>query len=120
MRPLLLWYPGRADDDHHGGGGARAMPLPNPPDLPDIGSPASTVLNGTDEVQLGAMVINQLRGQNAILEDPEITEYLNALGSEARDPGTGWRAPLPVSSPFATLPSMHLHCLAVSSVSTPG
>jgi beta-barrel assembly-enhancing protease len=54
---------------------------PNPPDLPDIGSPAAAVLNGTDEYQLGAMVIHQLRDQNAIIEDPEITEYLNALGS---------------------------------------
>jgi predicted Zn-dependent protease len=54
---------------------------PNPPDLPDIGSPASAVLSGTDEYQLGAMVIHQFREQNAILEDPEITEYLNALGA---------------------------------------
>jgi len=55
--------------------------LPNQQDLPDIGSPAAAVLNGTDEYQLGAMVIHQLRDQNAILDDPEITEYLNALGS---------------------------------------
>lgn len=52
-----------------------------PLDLPDIGSPASAVLSGTDEYQLGAMVIHQLRDQNAIIEDPEITEYLNALGA---------------------------------------
>ena len=55
--------------------------LPNPPDLPDIGSPASAVLSGSDEYQLGAMVIQQIRDQNGILEDPEVTEYLNALGS---------------------------------------
>jgi beta-barrel assembly-enhancing protease len=53
---------------------------PAPPDLPDIGSPASALLSGTDEYQLGAMVIHQLREQNAIIEDPEITEYLNAVG----------------------------------------
>ena len=58
-----------------------AADQPNPPDLPDIGSPASAVLSGTDEYQLGAMVIHQLRQQNAIIEDPEITEYLNAVAS---------------------------------------
>src|SRR5215467_11319366 len=57
-------------------------PGPNPPDLPDIGSPASAVLSGTDEYQLGAMVIHQLRQQNAIIEDPEVTEYLNAVASQ--------------------------------------
>src|SRR5882672_1342791 len=55
--------------------------LPNPPELPDIGSPASAILNGSDEYQLGAMVIQQIRDQNGILEDPEVTEYLNALAS---------------------------------------
>src|SRR6201996_8769065 len=57
-------------------------PPPNPPELPDIGSPASAVLSGTDEYQLGAMVIHQLRQQNAIIEDPEITEYLNAVAAK--------------------------------------
>ncbi len=54
---------------------------PAAPDLPDIGSPAAAVLSGSDEYQLGAMVIHQLRQQNALMEDPEITEYLNALGA---------------------------------------
>jgi len=53
---------------------------PSTPELPDIGSPAGTILSGSDEVQLGAMVINQFRDQGMIIEDPEITEYLNAVG----------------------------------------
>jgi predicted Zn-dependent protease len=57
-------------------------PPPAAPDLPDMGSPAAAVLSGTDEYQLGAMVVHQLRDQNAIIEDPEVTEYLNALGSK--------------------------------------
>jgi beta-barrel assembly-enhancing protease len=52
-----------------------------PVELPDIGSPASAVLSGTDEYQLGAMVIHQIRQQNGILEDPEVTEYLNAVAA---------------------------------------
>lgn len=47
-----------------------------------MGSPASAVLSGTEESQLGAMVINQFRQQNALLEDPEITEYLDSVGSK--------------------------------------
>jgi predicted Zn-dependent protease len=81
MRPLLLCILAALTTITTVAAGQEPTPLPNPPDLPDIGSPAAAVLNGTDEYQLGAMVIHQLRDQNAIIEDPEITEYLNALGS---------------------------------------
>jgi predicted Zn-dependent protease len=81
MRPLLLCILAAMTTITTVAAAQQTMPLPNPPDLPDIGSPAAAVLNGTDEYQLGAMVIHQLRDQNAIVEDPEITEYLNALGS---------------------------------------
>jgi predicted Zn-dependent protease len=49
-------------------------------DLPDMGSPAAAVLSHTDEYRLGAMVAHQLRDQNALLEDPEISEYMNSVG----------------------------------------
>jgi predicted Zn-dependent protease len=49
-------------------------------DLPDMGSPAAAVLSHTDEYRLGAMVAHQLRDQNALLEDPEISEYLQSVG----------------------------------------
>jgi len=49
-------------------------------DLPDLGSPAATVLSQTDEYRLGAMVAKELRDQNALLEDPEISEYINNIG----------------------------------------
>jgi predicted Zn-dependent protease len=81
MRPFLLCILAALTTITTVAAGQEPTPLPNPPDLPDIGSPAAAVLNGTDEYQLGAMVIHQLRDQNAIIEDPEITEYLNALGS---------------------------------------
>jgi len=50
-------------------------------DLPDMGSPAAAVLSHTDEYRLGAMVAHQLRDQNALLEDPEVSEYMNSVGS---------------------------------------
>jgi beta-barrel assembly-enhancing protease len=50
-------------------------------DLPDIGSPASSVLTLEDEYRIGLQVVRQLRDEGQIIEDPEATEYLQALGS---------------------------------------
>jgi predicted Zn-dependent protease len=59
-------------------------PLMNLPaagsDRPDMGSPAQTVLSTMDEYYLGAMVTKELRDQNALIEDPEIGEYINGVG----------------------------------------
>jgi predicted Zn-dependent protease len=49
-------------------------------DLPDLGRPASAVLTKSDEFRLGAMVAKELRDQNALIEDPEISEYINTIG----------------------------------------
>jgi predicted Zn-dependent protease len=58
-------------------------------DLPDIGSPAEAMMTLDDEYQIGRMVVRGLRDQDQILEDPEISEYVNAIGhrlsSEAHD-----------------------------------
>jgi predicted Zn-dependent protease len=57
--------------------------------LPDMGSPENAVLSKTDEYQIGLMAMRQLRGQDLILEDPELTDYIQHLGSrlaaQARD-----------------------------------
>ncbi|MBV8405003.1 MAG: M48 family metalloprotease, partial [Gammaproteobacteria bacterium] len=61
-----------------------SQPILNAPvsgsDLPDLGSPAATVLTQNDEYLLGAMVAKQLRDQSALLEDPEVSEYINNIG----------------------------------------
>lgn len=49
-------------------------------DLPDIGSPASQALSLTDEYKIGLMIVRQLRESGQIVEDPEINEYLQAVG----------------------------------------
>jgi predicted Zn-dependent protease len=49
-------------------------------DLPDLGSPAAQALSKSDEYRLGAMIAHELRDQNALLEDPEISEYINGIG----------------------------------------
>jgi predicted Zn-dependent protease len=50
-------------------------------DLPDIGSGANSTLPLNDEYQLGRMVVRGLRDQGLILEDPEVTDYIQALGN---------------------------------------
>jgi predicted Zn-dependent protease len=64
---------------------SNSMPLnlgapPAGSDLPDMGSPASTVLSRQDEAMLGAMVAKELRDQNVLIEDPEVSEYINSVG----------------------------------------
>ena len=49
-------------------------------DLPDMGSPAETVLSKSDEFRLGAMVAKEIRDQNGLIEDPEVSEYINDIG----------------------------------------
>ena len=58
-------------------------------DLPDIGSPASSSLSLDDEFRIGLQVVRQLRDEGQILEDPESTEYLQALGSRLVAQATG-------------------------------
>src|SRR3954465_847705 len=58
-------------------------------DLPDIGSPASSSLTLDDEYHIGLQVVRQLRDEGQIIEDPEATEYLNALGSRIVAQATG-------------------------------
>src|SRR5262252_9307369 len=63
---------------------SNAQPLRTLPssgsDLPDLGSPAATVLSQSDEYRLGAMVAKELRDQNGLVEDPEVSEYINNIG----------------------------------------
>jgi beta-barrel assembly-enhancing protease len=60
-------------------------------DLPDMGSPAGAVLSQSDEYRLGAMVVKQIRDQNGLIEDPEIGEYIQSIGSRlaAQSPNGG-------------------------------
>ena len=50
-------------------------------DLPDIGSGADSTLTLNDEYQIGRSVVRGLREQGAILEDPEVNDYIQNLGN---------------------------------------
>ncbi|TJY62222.1 M48 family metallopeptidase [Sinimarinibacterium sp. CAU 1509] len=58
---------------------ASAVP-PSALDLPQIGEPADNTLTPMQEKQLGARVMSELYRVGYILEDPEITTYISALG----------------------------------------
>lgn len=51
-------------------------------ELPDFGTPADSVLSKSREAQLGRSVMLQLRKAGAVVEDPQLTEYLHVLGSQ--------------------------------------
>jgi predicted Zn-dependent protease len=50
-------------------------------DLPDIGTPANTVLTKSDEYQIGRMIVRGLRDQKQVVDDPEFSDYLQHLGT---------------------------------------
>ena len=60
---------------------APAFSATEPDDLPDIGSPAQAMLTLEDERQIGRMIVRGLRDSDQILEDPEISEYMQSIGS---------------------------------------
>lgn len=49
--------------------------------LPDLGSGGISILMGTREEHIGWSIVNELRRNNLLLEDPELTEYVQNLGS---------------------------------------
>ena len=50
--------------------------------LPDFGTPADQALSKDNEVQLGRSVMLQLRNAGAIIDDPQLTEYIGTLGAQ--------------------------------------
>jgi predicted Zn-dependent protease len=50
-------------------------------DLPDIGNPAGTIISIDDEYRIGLMIMRELRDENLVIEDPEVDEYVQSIGS---------------------------------------
>jgi len=48
--------------------------------LPDMGSPADAALSKNDENQLGHAIMRQIRASGELVEDPQVTEYINEIG----------------------------------------
>ena len=48
--------------------------------LPDLGSPADATLSKNTESQIGRSIMSQIRASGELVEDPQITEYINDIG----------------------------------------
>lgn len=48
--------------------------------LPDIGSPADAILSKSEEAQIGRAIMRSIRASGQLVEDPQITEYVNEIG----------------------------------------
>jgi len=66
----------------------RADAQGNAIDLPNIGSSANSTLTLDDEYRIGLMVVRGLREQGLILEDPEVTDYIQSVGSRIASQAT--------------------------------
>lgn len=51
-------------------------------DLPDIGSPADTILSKEKEMQIGRSIYKSLRDTDRVVTDPEIQEYIQDVGQK--------------------------------------
>jgi len=48
--------------------------------IPDMGSPADAILNKSTEAQIGRAIMRDIRRSGQVVEDPQITEYINEIG----------------------------------------
>lgn len=48
--------------------------------LPDMGSPADAILSKSTEAQIGRAIMRDIRESGMVVEDPQVTEYINEIG----------------------------------------
>ncbi|MEO1581969.1 MAG: M48 family metalloprotease [Pseudomonadota bacterium] len=51
-------------------------------ELPNIGSPADALLPRNEEARIGRQMMRMFYARDMVVDDPELTEYINALGNE--------------------------------------
>ncbi len=59
-----------------------AVAVPAEEELPDIGSPADTVLSREQEQQIGRSIYKSLRDTGHVITDPEAQEYIQDIGQK--------------------------------------
>lgn len=55
--------------------------------LPDISGPAGAELSISKEIELGQILISQVRGHLPVSNDPELTQYIHSLGTRITSAG---------------------------------
>lgn len=61
--------------------------------LPDIGSPAGAELSISKEIELGRILISQVRGHLPVSNDPELSQYVHSLGTRITSAGVNTNFP---------------------------
>ena len=61
--------------------------------LPDIGGPASAELSISKEIELGEILISQVRGHLPVSNDPELSQYIHSLGTRITSAGVNTNFP---------------------------
>ena len=61
--------------------------------LPDIGGAANAALSVSKEIELGQILIAELRGQLPISNDPELSQYVHSLGTRITSAGVNTNFP---------------------------
>jgi predicted Zn-dependent protease len=59
--------------------------------IPDFGSPANSAISTTEEKYLGPKLLRELRGSDPMVEDPELSDWIQRLGKRltSHAPGGG-------------------------------
>jgi predicted Zn-dependent protease len=53
-----------------------------PSELPDIGDASATTLSPEQEARIGTLMMRHLRRNHQVLDDPELTQYIQSLGHQ--------------------------------------
>jgi predicted Zn-dependent protease len=61
--------------------------------LPDISGPASAELSISKEIELGQILISQVRGSLPVSNDPELSQYIHSLGTRITSAGVNSNFP---------------------------
>jgi len=60
-------------------------------ELPELGSSFDGLINASDEKRIKFQIMQQVYSSSSVINDPEINDYLNNMGQELIDSGTGSR-----------------------------
>jgi predicted Zn-dependent protease len=79
LRPLTAWIAAIAVGASVSVGWAAGQSATEQ-DLPDLGSPATAAVSLEEEYQVGMMWARQMRAQGHVIEDPEVSDYIQEIG----------------------------------------
>lgn len=88
---------------------AQAQGIPAALDLPQMGEPADLVLSPGQEAKIGAEVAAELYNGNYLVEDPEVSDYINSIGWRL----AGKSAATPVDFQFFVIGDPRINAFAV-------